>query len=386
MTPPRHSVDFRPNPDRAIYLTGTIDQLSVDRLTSSIIRLLTSGREPITLYIDSPGGNTFHAGMLLNLLTSIDQNFSPRCRLITVATGFAASAASDLLMAGDYALAYPHSMILCHGVRQAANADMLTHEGAVGLAKNLASTNEQFALELARNSISRFIFRIVFQRSESKIQTGHEQGYAPLNLEGFIDTLQSQSRISFELIKLLRNALTRSKDSEQLDLYVSNSLSQLGNFADMRMALFESHLLKAILDYELEHHSDESWSFRTDGFGKIEEKFHLLIDRHVSQHDDMVGSLCDRWGEFFLTKEEEEELALKPEESRSEWLLNTVQQRLKPIWFFFVSICRLLQEDDYYLSAEEGYWLGLVDEIIGRSDLPCPRIFVEYPATPNIEA
>lgn len=72
MTPPRRSVDFRPNPDRAIYLTGTIDQLSVDRLTSSIIGLLTSGREPITLYIDSPGGNTFHAGMLLKLLTSVD--------------------------------------------------------------------------------------------------------------------------------------------------------------------------------------------------------------------------------------------------------------------------------------------------------------------------
>ncbi len=256
----------------------------------------------------------------------------------------------------------------------------------MGLAKNLASTNELFALELARNSISRFIFRIVCQRSESKTPTGHDQGYEPLSLEGFINTLQSQSRISFKLIELLRNALTRSKDSEQLDIHVSNSLIQQGDLTGMRTALFESHLLKAILDYELECHLEKDWSFKTDGFGKIEEKFHLLIDRHASQHDAMVGSLCDRWGEFFLTAAEEEELALKPEEQRSAWLLSKVQQRLKPIWFFFVSICRLLQEDDYYLSAEEGYWLGLVDEIIGRSDLPCPRIFVEFPSTPNGEA
>lgn len=30
------------------------------------------------------------------------------------------------------------------------------------------------------------------------------------------------------------------------------------------------------------------------------------------------------------------------------------------------------------MSADEAYWLGLIDEVIGRTDLPCPRMIVEY--------
>ncbi len=359
-----------------------IEQSTLDNLTPPILRLLAASRDPITVFIDSPGGSVFHANMLHKLISAVDQDFSARCRLITVATGFAASAASDLLMAGDYALAYPHCMILCHGVREATSADMLTHERAVDLAKSLASTNEQFALQLARNSISRFIFRFLWLRSG--FDSIREQQEKPnlTELQCFIHVLEIHSlegRISSSLIELLSNALKQSLDNDDLDNFVTSFLHTQGNIQELRPAEFAALLLRALVNYEVEQHKEEhNWSFHAGGFEKIEEKFLLLIDKHAERHTSQIQSLSDLWGRYFLTSQEEAELATIPAEQRSGWILRKVQIHLQPIWFFFVSMCRRLQEDDYYLSAEEGYWLGLIDEVIGREDLPSPRILVEY--------
>ncbi len=48
-----------------------------------------------------------------------------------------------------------------------------------------------------------------------------------------------------------------------------------------------------------------------------------------------------------------------------------------------VSLCRILQSDDFSLSAEEAYWLGLVDEVQG-SGLPNLRELLEnVPVDPD---
>jgi len=41
-----------------------------------------------------------------------------------------------------------------------------------------------------------------------------------------------------------------------------------------------------------------------------------------------------------------------------------------------VSLCRLLQSDDFDLNPKEAYWLGLIDEVPG-SDLPNLRVMFE---------
>jgi ATP-dependent protease ClpP protease subunit len=107
---------FRENPKRAIFVAGEINQAMIERLTPAILNLRDEGAEPITLYIDSFGGSTFHARLLINLVTSPNQD-GRQCRMITVVTGTAASAAADILAAGDYAIAYPHAIIHYHGVR-----------------------------------------------------------------------------------------------------------------------------------------------------------------------------------------------------------------------------------------------------------------------------
>jgi ATP-dependent protease ClpP protease subunit len=110
--------NYRANPTRSILVGGEINAQLLLQLTPKILELRSASGEPITVYIDSNGGSVRIADMIRGLLNAPDQNGS-RCRIITVSTGHAESAAADLLATGDYAIAYPHCSIWYHGTRQA---------------------------------------------------------------------------------------------------------------------------------------------------------------------------------------------------------------------------------------------------------------------------
>jgi Clp protease len=96
--------DFRPNPSRAVFVTGNIDQNLIDRLTPRIVSLQNQSRDPISVYIDSRGGIVASADLLLSLLTASNQDSAPPCRVITVVTSRASSAAATCLRWGNFAL------------------------------------------------------------------------------------------------------------------------------------------------------------------------------------------------------------------------------------------------------------------------------------------
>ena len=379
-TTPQPNRNFRPDPDRGVYLSGPITQETLDRLTPTILNLQASSRSPITLFIDSPGGELRSADILNKLLRAGDQDSWAPCRLIPVVTATAASAAADLLASGNYALAYPHARILCHGVRQ--GADVLTREEAMLLAQRMASSNEDFALELARNCIFRFIFRLVLLLQD--FPGIRERENDPFLSDSHCMTFALQDRVSEDLRELLWDSFNQSVEIEIRDAYVAEKLHE-HDISNLPPAEFSVLVLKAILDYELKLLKEKSyppWSL-THTFGEIEEKLLLLIDKHGDHHTAMIRTLCERWGSFFLTPTEEVEFESKAESEREEWLFLTVQKRLWPIWSFFVSLCRQLQKQDHWLSAEDAYWLGLIDEVIGRDDLSNLRLLSENaPQTP----
>lgn len=383
MTNPVPSPDFRPNPARGVFLSEKISQATLDRLTPTIVRLQAESRAPITLFIDSLGGNIVFARTLRSLLRSSDQDQSEPCRLITVATGIAGSAAADLLMAGNYSLAHPHALILCHGVRQQGGPEAITHEKAIDLAKDLADSNEQFAIQLADNCIFRFIFRVAYLSSEFP-ESRQRRGDPSLpHTECFIEALKG--RIPANLIELLEKSLKHSVDNDNLDVFVANSLRDK-EFSTLPAVQREVLLLKSILDYEFQQHSTEvHWSFFEHGIQRIQDKLELLVNKYDEHHSEMISLLCDRWGdgEYFLPPEHEKGISDVPEPERSERIREAIKNVLSTLWFFFVSTCRSLQKKDYWMTAETAYWLGLIDEVIGRSDLPCPRAFIEYPPTEN---
>ena len=158
------NINFRPNPARAVYVHGTIDQQLLYRLTPRLVALQNQDRSPITVYIDSPGGNLSQMEGLWRLLTASNQDSAPACRIITVVTSRAASAAADLLSSGDYALALPQTTILYHGSRTFRDLP-LTVEMTSALANFLRLTNETYATELVRKMESRFMFRFLLSKS-----------------------------------------------------------------------------------------------------------------------------------------------------------------------------------------------------------------------------
>ena len=100
---PVHDKDYWENFERSLFLTGKITQEAAYALSPRIKELRAASGDPITLYIDSPGGSSAVAEGIRFLIKAPDQD-GRRCRLITVVIGTAASAAADLLALGDYAI------------------------------------------------------------------------------------------------------------------------------------------------------------------------------------------------------------------------------------------------------------------------------------------
>ncbi|MGB6693459.1 MAG: ATP-dependent Clp protease proteolytic subunit, partial [Terracidiphilus sp.] len=156
---------FRLNPSRSVQVVGKIDRDLLARVTPQILKLQAQSREPITVYIDSNGGSVAAAETLLSLLRVSDQDSSDPCHIITVVTTKAASAAADLLSSGDYAVAFPYSAVLYHGLRT-EEQNAITAEYSSWLAFYLRRSNDRYALELAKKIDDRFTFRFVFAHNE----------------------------------------------------------------------------------------------------------------------------------------------------------------------------------------------------------------------------
>lgn len=101
---PKRDFDYRPNPGRAVYAFGSFDDGLLSKLVPEITRFRFESGTPITLFINSPGGVIRCLEILTGVLWDEDID-SKRCRVITVASGDAASAAATLLALGDYSIA-----------------------------------------------------------------------------------------------------------------------------------------------------------------------------------------------------------------------------------------------------------------------------------------
>ena len=132
---------FTINWDRAIYLSGSIDDDLVTRLTPEILRLRHGNDAPITVGIDSVGGSVASMDAIRGLLEGPDQDGNTG-RVIGVVTNAAFSAAASFLAFCDYSIALPHSEILFHDVRYGGIRDV-TPDKAKTAAQQLQSANEK---------------------------------------------------------------------------------------------------------------------------------------------------------------------------------------------------------------------------------------------------
>ncbi len=384
---PTPSKDFRENPKRAIYVLGGIDQQQVYRITPEILRLRAECNDPITVYIDSYGGETLCAEDIRSLLYAPDQD-AKVCRVITVVTVAAASAAADLLALGDYAIAYRNSWIHYHGTRQTPQV-ALTTEKAESLAKSLKQSNEQFALRLARKAFRRCIFHYgnvasEFEELKKHLAASDFTGGDTSDLACFAVALARRLTPGGNLQDVPLAAFKRQQAIAQLNDFV---FSKAKFKAEDPMAAKQAEVLKLVLDYELDRkQKQKDWLLSSGGLLEVEDDFNLFNDYYFGEYRNHLAMLIPELGDLFLSDAELQEwraLANANEDQRNNWLKERVEHRIHPLWYFVVCLFRLLQQGEFSLTARDAYWLGIVDEVIGASDLPTQRlIFESQPGPP----
>jgi hypothetical protein len=368
--------DYRENPRRAVYVLGALNQQLVEKLTPQVMQLRQGSSDPITAYIDSQGGDVSAAENLRGLLQAPNQD-GKKCRLITVATGSAASAAADFLALGDYAIAYPQASIIYHGTRQPTTTP-LTAEIASSLGSSLQQANEFFAMRLANRAFPRFMLRLRLSGAELQQYVTTESRPPDCREIGRLADALS-GKLGADKLRLVERAVERQRHIDKLTESVSAHWANLQNRETLKPIQWEVETLTAILNYQAQVHAAEEWSLRATGLYEVVNDFHLLHDYHFGRQTLALDRLVRSYGRLFMPAgelQEHEAIPASEGEKRFSFLREHAQPRIRPLWYFVVSLCRLLQIADHLFAAEEAYWLGLVDEVPG-SNLPNERQLVE---------
>lgn len=96
--------------NRNILLTGEINDELAASIVTQLLYLDSVGNEPITMYINSPGGSVSAGLGIYDTMKSLDS------KVVTVCIGQAASMGAILLSGGEPGMRYilPHSQVMVH--------------------------------------------------------------------------------------------------------------------------------------------------------------------------------------------------------------------------------------------------------------------------------
>lgn len=370
---------YRLNPTRALFVSGVIDEGLLSRLTPEILRLQSESRAPITVYIDSPGGSISALEALQRLLKASDQDSSDPCHIITAAVSYAASAAADLLSFGDYAVAFPSSTVLYHGVRT-QDSSPLTVERTSNVGWFLRVSNDRYAMTLARKVEERFSFRFITVRNKFHDLRSSSNRQSMSDVECFMKVvdgnLSTGGRSVWER--------ARKRYSRYEEIFSTIIKKSRGDFARMTRAQVEGLSIKAIVDFEIKtNKQDQGWTFGRGGFQNLADDFYLLNGHLAATGDQRLRKWSVRFGKLVLPKEDVAAIdAIADQQAREEKLVDAVRPILEPLWSFFIALCHALQDGENELTAHDAYWMGLVDEVVGDSTLMTFRRFVEFHEDP----
>ncbi len=336
--------DYTPNPERAIHVQGTLTEGLLDRLEPEIRALTAANREPITVFIDSPGGRAVVGERILGLLRSTTQDDARASRIITVAVSRAGSSAADLLSAGDYAIASPGSALHYHGTRTPMPDGPVTGEWAMLLGEALTTSNERYAAQLARKSAQRFPFILAALRAEFEEYRAEAADANLSELKCFQSVLLR--KLSPEAQKVLEKAIARWDGYNGL---LRHFRKRIGRSRASNTDL-QKIMLSASIALECQSNKrNPNWNIGRGGMGRIRDHFYFLDAYFGNAHD------VELWAPGASAKANEDAAApLEDRESGSYFL---------PFRTFAFAICRALQDGDNRLTAMDALYLGLIDTV-----------------------
>lgn len=126
----KNQTDVEPSAERILELYGTIAEESWfdDDITPAMFREeLFAGRGPITIWINSPGGDCIAASQIYTMLMDYKGDVTVKV------DGIAASAASVVAMAGTKVLMAPTALMMIHNPATMAFGDHVDMEKAIDM-------------------------------------------------------------------------------------------------------------------------------------------------------------------------------------------------------------------------------------------------------------
>lgn len=258
----------------------------------------------------------------------------------------------------------------------------ITTERAEFLAASLKKSNDDFALRLARRTFARIAFHFANLRSEfpeirKEAKESKSKRDMSTDLECFAFALRTRLSTNFQ--KLPQRAFFHHERLAGMSRSIlAKKLPKAGSWLKT-----EAELLKRLIKYELTDRKSENWSLSDGGIDEVALDFKSLADYLFGPHKEALENHLDSFGVLFLTLEQIADYQARRTANAAEaakWLREQARPLVEPMWYFVVSICRLLQAGEYGLNATDAYWLGIVDEVIGEK-LPTLRLIAENPET-----
>jgi len=324
--------DFTPNARRAVWVEGRLDEALLDRLRPQIAELISSSKEPVTLFINSRGGSPEVAESILALLRDV--------RTITVAAPAAHSMGANLLSMGNFALASPESSLLYHGGRWPLSDLVSAGEAGRLYAQTLPTFHEINAAKLARNCVRRFLFIVSALRPTFEQHRADKGDPSLSDLQSFQEILRA--KLSPAGQKVLHAAIPLADSHNGLLLDFEKRLRRRRG-RDVTKEQLKKLMVYAAVDFGCD---PAAWDC---GLTKICDQFHFL----ASYFD--FGALQDY-------------VAGRPEPQTADTDVEVAY--FLQFRFFFHAICRALQGGENQLTPMDCLWLGLIDSV--RADLTAP--------------
>jgi ATP-dependent protease ClpP protease subunit len=354
----------RPRRERSIDVFGPFTDELGQKLLSEIAAYRAVNNDDITVYINSNGGSVQVLKFINGLLDcqDLDQNF---CSTISVALGMAASAGAILLTYGDYAYAYPHSIIHFHAIRTSELPE--TFEDAADVLGGMDATQTELSRKLARKVIGRVMFRYQGLKRKFKQKRVNPPDKNLMNLRRFLDEVEKH--ISPRARHLVQTTYQNVVKARTLTMDILPKAARKKSRSEARS---DAKLLIGVIKHEIAEFEKEQRRWRIDETGayQIVSDYLAIRDYMYGDHNEFLAGLIRSFGKVFLSPSENKqhnELRAKDEKKAFDWLLNHTLARIDPLWYYTVSLCRTLFKGENRLTAKDAYWMGIIDEVIGTN-------------------
>jgi len=351
----------RPNPKRRVRLEGLLNLKASRQLAKKIKVLQEKSFEPITVDINSGGGE---AKAFLKLERIFSKNGPRRGtgRFVTLA-GDAASAAACLLVVGHHACMRKNALVSFHGVigQRFNNGNTLRQEQVLAIALRMDWVNRKIARKMAR----RIVFRMATRCT--KLPESGKRKFPWVSSGIFLQnyTQHIKKCLSSKKLKIL---LTQS--FHQCELLYSSIKSipfAASSSRDKNFAPMEAKIFKNLISHETKIRKGKSWTINPAAASQIMMEY-LRVRELIHGHQMvLIEDLVNGYGKYFLSKKQAAnycKLLAETPMTAKVYLFKATQSYALGLWCFSLAFCHGLLSGEFTISADDAYWLGLIDEVV----------------------